>query len=177
MQQSGISSCTLLRTDGVGNHDAQIRETLLGWFSERRPRKAWFAPPVIASQKSSTRWNLRDREMVPTIFLVCRSGFANWWSHLLGTTSERCWLSKLEKLWLVRRCRNRPSPSFPLTFPNVKNLKRDQKTKKQSKTKKEKKIKKKKKRGKTKNENKTKNGKKEKRKKEKREEKHLNPGP
>ena len=42
MQKRGISSSSLLRSDGVGNHDAQTREKLLGWFSEKRPRKAWF---------------------------------------------------------------------------------------------------------------------------------------
>ena len=35
-QQRGISLFSLLRSDGVGNHDAQIREKLHGWFSEKR---------------------------------------------------------------------------------------------------------------------------------------------
>ena len=40
MQQRGISSSSLLRSDGVGNHDAQTREKLLGWFSEQRLQKS-----------------------------------------------------------------------------------------------------------------------------------------
>ena len=44
MQQRGISSSSLLRSDGVGNHDAQTGEKLLGWFSEERPLRAWFSP-------------------------------------------------------------------------------------------------------------------------------------
>ena len=47
MQQRGISSFSLLRSDGVGNHDAQTREKLLGRFSEKRSQKAGFSPPVI----------------------------------------------------------------------------------------------------------------------------------
>ena len=50
-----ISSFSLLRSDGVGNHDAQTRKKLLGWFSEKRTQKAWFSPPVIAHQNNSTR--------------------------------------------------------------------------------------------------------------------------
>ena len=60
MQLHGLSAFSLLRTDGVGTHDAQTREKLLGWFSEKRPRKAWSAPPVIASQNSSTRCMLQQ---------------------------------------------------------------------------------------------------------------------
>ena len=55
MQQCGISSSSLLRSDGVGNHDAQTREKLHGWFSQKRPLKASFSPPVIAHQNISTR--------------------------------------------------------------------------------------------------------------------------
>ena len=63
MQQRGISSSSLLRADGVGNHDAQTREKVLGWFSEKRPWKAWFSPPVIAHQSKSTRRSLRTRQI------------------------------------------------------------------------------------------------------------------
>ena len=62
MQQRGISLFSLLRSDGVGNHDAQIREKLLGWFSEKRTQKAWFSPLVIAHQNNSTRCSLRARQ-------------------------------------------------------------------------------------------------------------------
>ena len=44
MQQRGISSSSLLRSDVVGYHGAQTREKLLGWTSETRPRKPWFSP-------------------------------------------------------------------------------------------------------------------------------------
>ena len=44
------------------------REKLLGWFSHNRPRKAWFAPLVIASQNSCTRRNLRARQMFRKFF-------------------------------------------------------------------------------------------------------------
>ena len=40
-----------------------------------RPRKAWFALLVIASQNSSTRCNLRAHADFPTVFLVWRSSF------------------------------------------------------------------------------------------------------
>ena len=68
MQQRGTSSSSLLRSDGVGNHDAQTREKLLGWFSEKRPRKAWFSPPVIAQQNGSTRCSLRTRQIFRQFF-------------------------------------------------------------------------------------------------------------
>ena len=62
MQQRGISLSSLLRSDGVGNHNAQTREKLLGWFSEKRPRKAWFSQLVIAHQNNSTRCSFRTRQ-------------------------------------------------------------------------------------------------------------------
>ena len=68
MQQSGISSSSLLRSDGVENHDAQTREKLLGWFSEKRPQKAWFSPPVIAHQNKPTRCSLRTRQIFRKFF-------------------------------------------------------------------------------------------------------------
>ena len=68
MQQRGISSSSLLRSDGVGNHDAQTREKLLGWFSEKRPQKAWFSPLVIAHQNNSTRCSLRARQIFRQFF-------------------------------------------------------------------------------------------------------------
>ena len=68
MQQRGIPSSSLLRPDGVGNNDAQTREKLLGWISEKRPRKAWFSPRVIAHQNNSTRCSLRTRQMFRKCF-------------------------------------------------------------------------------------------------------------
>ena len=32
-----LSSFSLLRSDGVGNHDAKTREKILSWLSEKRP--------------------------------------------------------------------------------------------------------------------------------------------
>ena len=46
MQRRGLSSFSLLRSDGVGNHDAKTREKILSWLSEKRPQKAWLSPPV-----------------------------------------------------------------------------------------------------------------------------------
>ena len=59
MQRRGLSSFSLLRSDGVGNHDLKTREKMLSWLSEKRPQKAWFSPPVIAHQNNSTRCSLR----------------------------------------------------------------------------------------------------------------------
>ena len=36
MQRRGLSSFSLLRSDGVGNHDAQTREKIFGWLTEKR---------------------------------------------------------------------------------------------------------------------------------------------
>ena len=47
MQRRGLSSFSLLRSDGVGNHDAQTREKIVGWLTEKRRQKAWLSPPVI----------------------------------------------------------------------------------------------------------------------------------
>ena len=68
MQQRGISSSSLLRSDGVGNCNAQTREKLLGWFPEKRPRKAWFSPPVIEHQNNSTRCSLQTRQIFRKFF-------------------------------------------------------------------------------------------------------------
>ena len=87
---------SLLRTDGVGNHDAQKSEKLLGWLSEKRPRKAWFAPPVIASQNISTRCNVRIRQMFRKFFLRAAVVVPNWWAHLLGKTNEMCGWNSVE---------------------------------------------------------------------------------
>ena len=83
MQQRGISSISLLRSDGVGNHDAQTREKLLGWFSEKRPQKAWFSPPVIAHQNNSTRCSLRAGQ-------ICRL-FFGYAAAVLQFGGHMCW--------------------------------------------------------------------------------------
>ena len=40
MQRRGLSSFSLPRSDGIGNHDAQTREKIFGWLTENRPQKA-----------------------------------------------------------------------------------------------------------------------------------------
>ena len=44
LHRRGLSSFSLLRSDGVGNHDAQTREKIFGWLTEKRPQKAWLSP-------------------------------------------------------------------------------------------------------------------------------------
>ena len=61
MQQRGLSSFSLLRSDGVGNHDAKTREKVLPWLSEKRLQKAWLSPLVVTHQNNSTRCSLRSR--------------------------------------------------------------------------------------------------------------------
>ena len=34
MQRRGLSSFSMLRSDGVGNHNAETREKILSWLSE-----------------------------------------------------------------------------------------------------------------------------------------------
>ena len=84
MQRRGLSSFSLLRSDGVGNHDAKTREKMLSWLSEKRPQKAWFSPSVITHQNTLTRCSLRSRQIFRQFFRVCCSSFEWWWSHLLG---------------------------------------------------------------------------------------------
>ena len=67
-QRRGLSSFSLLRSDGVGNHDAQTRENIFGWLTEKRPQKAWLSPPVVAHQNNSTRCSLRSRQMFRQFF-------------------------------------------------------------------------------------------------------------
>ena len=73
----------ILRSDGVGNHDAKTRERILSWHSEKRPQKAWFSPPVIAHQNNSTRCSLRSRQIFRRVFgyaaAVLSSGGRIYW--------------------------------------------------------------------------------------------------
>ena len=68
MQRRGLSSFSLLRSDGVGNHDAQTREKIFGWLTEKRPQKAWLSPPVVTHQNSWTRCSLRSRQIFRQFF-------------------------------------------------------------------------------------------------------------
>ena len=49
MQRRGLSSFSLLRSDGAGNHDAQTREKIFGWLTEKRPQKA-------VTHQNNSRW-------------------------------------------------------------------------------------------------------------------------
>ena len=61
MQRRGLSSFSLRRSDGVGNHDAQTREKIF-WLAYRETTsKAWLSPPVVTHQNNSTRCSLRSR--------------------------------------------------------------------------------------------------------------------
>ena len=68
MQRRGLSSFSLLRSDGVGNHDAKTREKKFRWLSEKRPQKAWLSPPVVTHQNNSTRCSLRSRQIFRQFF-------------------------------------------------------------------------------------------------------------
>ena len=62
IQQRGISSSTLSRSDGVGNHDEQTREKLLGWvFCQKISSttasddlKSWICSPSESNEHSFT---------------------------------------------------------------------------------------------------------------------------
>ena len=111
MQRHGISSFSLLRSDGVGNHDAQTREKLLGWFSEKRPRKAWFSPPVIAHQNNSIRCSLRTRQIFES-FSSMRQQFCNLVDTCIGNGLQSvsagllssCVMLELSRKVVVENC-------------------------------------------------------------------------
>ena len=80
MQRRGLSSFSLLRSDGVGNHDAKTREKILSWLSEKRPQKAWLSPPVVTHQNNST---LRSRQIFRQFFgyaaaVLSKGGHIYW---------------------------------------------------------------------------------------------------
>ena len=53
MQRRGLSSFSLLRSDGVGNHDAKTREKIFSWLSEKRPQKAYTLQSPIQTDFST----------------------------------------------------------------------------------------------------------------------------
>ena len=71
MQRRGLYSFSLLRFDGVGNHDAQTREKNFGWLTEKRAQKAWL------------RCSLRSRQIFRQFFeyaaAVLRNGGHIYW--------------------------------------------------------------------------------------------------
>ena len=82
MQRRGLSSFSLLRTDGVGNHDAQTREKI----TEKRPQNAWLSPPVVTHRNNSTRCSLRPRQIFRQFFkyaaAVLSNGGHSYWKWL-----------------------------------------------------------------------------------------------
>ena len=88
MQRRGLSSFSLLRSDVVGNHDAQTREKNFGWFTEKRPQNAWLSPPVVTHQNNSTRCSLRSRQIFRQFFeyaaaVLSNGGHIYWEVHRL----------------------------------------------------------------------------------------------
>ena len=79
MQRRGLSSFSLLRSDGVGNHDAQTREKI----TEKRPQKAWLSPPVVTHRNTSTRCSLRPRQIFRQFF--------EYAAAVLGDGVQICW--------------------------------------------------------------------------------------
>ena len=94
MQRRGLSSFSLLRSDGVGNHDAKTRKKILCWLSEKRPQKAWLSPPDVTHQNNSTRCSLRSRQIFRHFFeyaaAVPRNGghiYWEWPAKCIGSSS------------------------------------------------------------------------------------------
>ena len=94
MQRRGLSSFSLLRSDGVGNHLAKTREKILSWLSEKRPQKAWLSPPVVTHQNNSTRCSLRSRQIFRQFFgyaaAVLSNGgriYSEWPAKCIGWSS------------------------------------------------------------------------------------------
>ena len=88
MQQRGLSSFSLLRSDGVGNHDAKTREKIFGWLSEKRLQKAWLSLPVVTHQNDSTRCSLRSRQIFRQFFEYAAAVLSNGGHIFLGMTCK-----------------------------------------------------------------------------------------
>ena len=89
MQRRGLSSFSLLRSDGIGNHDAKTREKILSWLSEKRPQKAWFSPPVITHENNSTRCSLRSRQIFRQFFGYA-AAVLQFGCHIYGEWPAKC---------------------------------------------------------------------------------------
>ena len=89
MQRRGLSSFSLLRSDGVGNHDAQTREKIFGWLTEKRPQKAWLSPPVVTRQNNSTRCSLRSRQIFRQFFEYAAAVLSNG-GHIYWEWPAKC---------------------------------------------------------------------------------------
>ena len=96
MQRRGLSSFSLLRSDGVGNHDVKTRVKILRWLSEKRPQKACFSPPAITHQNNSTRCSLRSRQIFRQFFGYAAAVLSNgdriyweWPAKCIGWSSVK----------------------------------------------------------------------------------------
>ena len=79
----------MLRSDGVGNHDAKTREKIFCWLSEKRPQKAEFSPPIITHQNNSTRCSLRSRQIFRQFFEYAAAVLSNG-GHLYWEWPAKC---------------------------------------------------------------------------------------
>ena len=89
MQRRWLFRFSLLRSDGVGNHDADTCEKILSWLSEKRPQKAWFSPTVITHQNISTRCSLRSRQILRQFF-VCAAAVLRGGGHIYWEWPAKC---------------------------------------------------------------------------------------
>ena len=89
MTRRGLSSFSLLRSHGVGNHDAKTREKILSWLPEKRPQKAWLSPPVVTHQNNSTRCSLRSRQIFRQFFEFAAAVLSNG-RHIYWEWPAKC---------------------------------------------------------------------------------------
>ena len=109
MQRRGLSSFSLLRSDVVGNHDAQTSEKIISWLTEKRPQKAWLSPLVVTHQ-NSTRCSLRSRQIFRQFFeyiaVVLSNGghiYWEWPAGCIGWSSVEL-RSELNRKAVVENC-------------------------------------------------------------------------
>ena len=89
MQRRGLSSFSLLRSDVVGNHDAQTREKIFGWLTQKLPQNAWLSPPVVAHQNNSTRCSLRSTQICRQFFEYAAAVLSNG-GHIYWEWLAKC---------------------------------------------------------------------------------------
>ena len=90
MQRRGLSSFSLLRSDGVGNHDAQTREKIFSWLTEKRPQKAWLPPPVVTHQNNSTRLQSPIQTDFSTVFFEYVAAVLSNGGHIYWEWPAKC---------------------------------------------------------------------------------------
>ena len=95
MQRRGLSSFSLLRSDGVGNHDAQTREKIFSWLTEKRPQKAWLPPPVVTHQNNSTRLQSPIQTDFSTVFLSMLQQFSVMVAPFIGNGLQSASVGRL----------------------------------------------------------------------------------